>query len=97
VCAVCATVARLFCSDVHYLVAANGRANFSVYLVTSQFKQFEWQFPLRFDLLVNRCLLLIEVKAVTDVRTINKAKSLSYMKLLDITLGPLFASMNCRD
>ena len=40
----------------------------------------------RFDLLVNRCLL-VEVKAVEAVFPINKAQLLSYMKLLDIPLG----------
>lgn len=41
---------------------------------------------LRFDLLVNQCLL-VEVKAVETVHPINKAQLLSYMKLLDIPLG----------
>jgi GxxExxY protein len=43
---------------------------------------------LRFDLLVEDCLL-IELKAVQEVHPINKAKLLSYMKLLDIPLGLL--------
>jgi GxxExxY protein len=55
-------------------------------LVTVRYKQFERQYPLRFDLLINRCLF-VEVKAVTDVHPINKAQLLSYMKLLDIPLG----------
>ena len=54
--------------------------------VTVQYKQFERQYPLRFDLLVDRCLF-VEVKAVVDVHPINKAQLLSYMKLLDIPLG----------
>lgn len=41
---------------------------------------------LRFDLLVESCLL-VEVKAVQEVHPIHKAKLLSYMKLLDIPLG----------
>ena len=43
---------------------------------------------LRFDLLVEGCLL-VELKAVQEVHPINKAKLLSYMKLLDIPLGLL--------
>jgi GxxExxY protein len=41
---------------------------------------------LRFDLLVNRCLLA-EVKAIEAVIPIHKAQLLSYTKLLDISLG----------
>jgi GxxExxY protein len=51
-----------------------------------RYKQFQRQYPLRFDLLVDRCLF-VEVKAVTDIHPINKAQLLSYMKLLDIPLG----------
>jgi GxxExxY protein len=54
--------------------------------VTVRYKQFQRQYPLRFDLLVDRCLF-VEVKAVTDIHPINKAQLLSYMKLLDIPLG----------
>lgn len=55
-------------------------------VVTVRWKQFEREYPLRFDILVNQCLL-IEVKAVETVHPINKAQLLSYMKLLDIPLG----------
>ncbi len=41
---------------------------------------------LRFDLLVENCLLL-ELKAVQEVHPIHKATLLSYMKLLNIPLG----------
>ena len=44
--------------------------------------------PLRFDLLVEDCLL-IEVKAVERILPIHKAQLLSYMKLLNIPLGLL--------
>jgi GxxExxY protein len=44
---------------------------------------------LKFDLLVDGCLLL-ELKAVQDVLPIHKAQLLSYMKLLDVPLGLLF-------
>lgn len=54
--------------------------------VVVRYKQFQRQYPLRFDLLVDRCLF-VEVKAVDEVHPINKAQLLSYMKLLDIPLG----------
>jgi GxxExxY protein len=54
--------------------------------VIVRYKQFQRPYPLRFDLLVNRCLF-VEVKAASDVHPINKAQLLSYMKLLDIPLG----------
>ena len=54
--------------------------------VVVRYKQFQRQYPLRFDLLVDRCLF-VEVKAADDVHPINKAQLLSYMKLLDIPLG----------
>lgn len=54
--------------------------------VIVSYKQFQRPYPLRFDLLVDRCLF-VEVKAVTDIHPINKAQLLSYMKLLDIPLG----------
>jgi GxxExxY protein len=44
---------------------------------------------LRFDLLVDGCLL-VELKAAERVVPIHKAKLLSYMKLLNIPLGLLF-------
>jgi GxxExxY protein len=54
--------------------------------VMVRYKQFQRKCPLRFDLLVDRCLF-VEVKAVADIHPINKAQLLSYMKLLDIPLG----------
>jgi len=44
---------------------------------------------LRFDLLVNGCLL-IEVKAVERILPIHKAQLLSYLKLLNLPIGLLF-------
>jgi hypothetical protein len=41
---------------------------------------------LRFDVLVEGCLLL-ELKCVQEILPIHKAQLLSYMKLLDIPLG----------
>jgi GxxExxY protein len=44
--------------------------------------------PLRFDVLVEGCVL-VEVKAVQGILPIHKAKLLSYMKILDVPLGLL--------
>jgi GxxExxY protein len=44
--------------------------------------------PLRFDVLVEGCVL-VEAKAVEQVLPIHKAKLLSYMKLLDVPIGLL--------
>jgi GxxExxY protein len=42
--------------------------------------------PLRFDILVEDCLL-VEVKAIEAVEKIHKAKTLSYIRLIDVPLG----------
>lgn len=55
-------------------------------IVVIHYKGFEREEPLRFDLLVESCVLL-EVKAVEKVIPIHKAKLLSYMKLLNIPVG----------
>jgi GxxExxY protein len=52
------------------------------------YKGFTREEPLRFDVLVEDCLL-VEAKAVEKVLPIHKAQLLSYMKLLDIPLGLL--------
>ena len=54
--------------------------------VTVRYKQFEREYPLRFDLLIDGCLF-VEVKASDAVHPIHKAQLLSYMKLLDVPLG----------
>jgi GxxExxY protein len=56
--------------------------------VEINYKGFVFTEELRFDLLVEGCLL-VEVKAVQEVHPINKAQLLSYMKRLDIPLGLL--------
>ncbi len=52
-------------------------------IVQINYKGFTREEPLRFDLLVEGCVL-VEVKAVQQVLPIHKAQLLSYMKLLDI-------------
>ena len=54
--------------------------------VVIHYKQFRREELLRFDLLVDGCLL-VEVKAVENILPIHKAQLLSYMKLLDIPVG----------
>jgi GxxExxY protein len=56
--------------------------------VTVEYKGMTFEEPLRFDVLVEGCLLL-ELKAVQEVLPVHKAQLLSYMKLLDVPLGLL--------
>jgi GxxExxY protein len=55
-------------------------------LVTIEYKGLIFEEPLRFDILVENCLLL-ELKSVQEVLPVHKAQLLSYMKLLDIPVG----------
>ena len=57
-------------------------------IVRVEYKGLVFDEPLRFDLLVNDCLLL-ELKAVEILNPVSKAQLLSYMKLLDVPLGLL--------
>src|SRR5687768_10785353 len=52
------------------------------------YKGFTREEPLRFDVLVEDCVL-VEAKAVEKVLPIHKAQLLSYMKLLNVPLGLL--------
>ena len=56
--------------------------------VKIQYKGFTREEPLRFDVLVENCVL-VEAKAVQQVLPIHKAQLLSYMKLLNIPIGLL--------
>jgi GxxExxY protein len=55
-------------------------------LVRIEYKGLVFDEPLRFDVLVEGCLLL-ELKCVQEVLPIHQAQLLSYMKLLDVPLG----------
>ena len=55
-------------------------------LVRIEYKGLVFDEPLRFDVLVEDCLLL-ELKCVQEILPIHKAQLLSYMKLLEIPLG----------
>ncbi len=57
-------------------------------IVKIEYKGFVFEEPLRFDVLVEHCLLL-ELKSVQEVQPIHKAQLLSYMRLLDIPIGLL--------
>ena len=64
------------------LVAVNQRE------VQIEYKGVVFEEPLRFDILVEDCLLL-ELKTVQEVLPVHKAQLLSYMKLLNIPIGLL--------
>lgn len=57
-------------------------------LVTITYKGFTREDPLRFDLLVEDCVL-VEAKSVERILPVHKAQLLSYMKLLNIPIGLL--------
>ena len=57
-------------------------------IVVITYKLFSREEPLRFDMLVEDCVL-VEAKAVEKILPIHKAQLLSYMKLLDIPIGLL--------
>ena len=56
--------------------------------VAIEYKGFTREDLLRFDLLVDGCVL-VEAKAVEKLLPIHKAQLLSYMKLLDVPVGLL--------
>ena len=56
--------------------------------VLIEYKGFSREEPLRFDVLVEGCVL-VEAKAVEKILPIQKAQLLSYMKLLNVPLGLL--------
>ncbi|HEY5551547.1 MAG TPA: GxxExxY protein [Opitutaceae bacterium] len=57
-------------------------------IVQIKYKGFVREEPLRFDVLVEDCVL-IEAKAVEKILPIHKAQLLSYMKLLNVPIGLL--------
>ena len=57
-------------------------------MVIIDYKGFKREEPLRFDVLVEGCIL-VEAKAQQSVLPIHKAQLLSYMKLMDVPLGLL--------
>jgi GxxExxY protein len=57
-------------------------------LVRVEYKGLIFDEPLRFDIMVDNCLLL-ELRAVEVLHPFSKAQLFSYMKLLDIPIGLL--------
>lgn len=57
-------------------------------LVRIEYKGLVFEEPLRFDVLIEDCLLL-ELKSVQEILPIHKAQLLSYMRLLDVPVGLL--------
>src|SRR5881396_4381498 len=57
-------------------------------IVRVEYKGLVFDEPLRFDLLVDDCLL-VELKAVELLHPFSKAQLFSYMKLLDVPMGLL--------
>ena len=57
-------------------------------IVRVEYKGLVFDEPLRFDLLVDDCLL-VELKAVEVLHPYSKAQLFSYMKVLDIPIGLL--------
>ena len=55
-------------------------------LIRIEYKGLVFDEPLRFDVLIEGCLLL-ELKCVQAILPVHKAQLLSYLKLLDIPLG----------
>ncbi|MDO8541983.1 MAG: GxxExxY protein [Opitutaceae bacterium] len=55
-------------------------------LVEITYKGFVRREPLRFDVLIDDCVL-VEAKSVSEILPIHKAQLLSYMKLLDVPVG----------
>jgi GxxExxY protein len=65
-----------------------GHSTVSQKAVLVEYKGFTREEPLRFDVLVEDCVL-VEAKAAERILPIHKAQLLSYMKLLDVPLGLL--------
>ena len=61
-------------------------------IVKIRYKGFIREEPLRFDLLVDNCVLA-ELKAVETVLPVHKAQLLSYMRLLDVQSDRSLISM----
>jgi GxxExxY protein len=68
--------------DLRHLRATNQQ------LVTISYKGFVRDEPLRFDVLVEDCVL-IEAKSIERILPVHKAQLLSYMKLLNVPIGLL--------
>ena len=75
-------------SDVCCANLRSGRSPQPQQLVRIEYKGVVFDEPLRFDIMVDSCLLL-ELKAVEALHPSSKAQLFSYMKLLDVPVGLL--------
>src|SRR5437763_7216078 len=73
-------------SDVCCANLRSGRSPQPQQLVRIEYKGVVFDEPLRFDIMVDSCLLL-ELKAVEALHPSSKAQLFSYMKLLDVPVG----------
>lgn len=67
-------------------LSLRGIAAINQNIVKIEYKGLIFEEPLRFDVLIENCLLL-ELKSVQEILPIHKAQLLSYMKLLNIPIG----------
>lgn len=67
-------------------LSLRGLASVNQRIVQIEYKGMVFEEPLRFDVLVENCLLL-ELKSVQEILPVHKAQLLSYMKLLDVPVG----------
>jgi GxxExxY protein len=70
-------------------LSLRGLAAVNQRLVQIEYKGLVFEEPLRFDILIENCLLL-ELKSTQEILPVHKAQLLSYMKLLDIPVGLIF-------
>jgi len=69
-------------------LALRGHACTNQKIIRIEYKGLVFDEPLRFDILVEECLL-VENKSVEKILPVHKAQLLSYMKLLNIPVGLL--------
>ncbi len=67
-------------------LSLRGLAAVNQRLVQIEYKGLVFEEPLRFDVLVENCLLL-ELKSAQEILPVHKAQLFSYMKLLDVPVG----------
>jgi GxxExxY protein len=67
-------------------LSLRGLAAVNQRLVKIEYKGLVFEEPLRFDVLVEDCLLL-ELKSVQEILPVHKTQLFSYMKLLDVPVG----------
>jgi GxxExxY protein len=82
----CGLLESIYEKCLHHELSLRGMTAITQQQVQVRYKDFAFEEQLKYDLLVDGCLL-IEVKAVQQVLPVHKAQLMSYMKLLDTPLG----------